>query len=202
MDESTLPGYDPPASHVEGVDTPGRVADAARRAVALLDEAERPVVLVGNGVRLSGDRAGMRALIERLGVPVLTTWPAHDMVPDDHPLMAGRPGPLAPRGANFTLQNADWLLAIGARLDLVVTGYAPANFARAAKKIMVDIDAAELRKMSGTIDVPVCADAKDFIAAMTREPGAMKARDRRAWQARCAVAEIPRSSAQFRIAEA
>ena len=107
-------------------------------------------MLIGNGVRLGGARAEMRALIERLGVPVLTTWPAHDMVPDDHPLMVGRPGPLAPRGANFTLQNSDWLLALGARLDLVVTGYAPQNFARAAKKIMVDIDAAELRKMGGT----------------------------------------------------
>jgi acetolactate synthase I/II/III large subunit len=185
IDESMLVGYDPPESRVESADTPGRVAEAARRAIALLDEAERPVVLIGNGVRLSGARAEMRALIERLGVPVLTTWPAQDMVPDDHPLMAGRPGPLAPRGANFTLQNADWLLSIGARLDLVVTGYAPSNFARAAKKIMVDIDAAELRKMGGTIDVPVCADARAFIAALTRELGTMKARDRRAWQERC-----------------
>ena len=90
------------------------------------------------------------------------------MVPDDHPLMVGRPGPLAPRGANFTLQNADWLLALGARLDLVVTGYAPRHFARAAKKIMVDIDRAELRKMGGAIDVPVCADARTFIDEMLR----------------------------------
>jgi acetolactate synthase-1/2/3 large subunit len=185
IDESQLPGYHPPAADLGDVDPPDRVAAAARRAVELLNNAERPVVLIGNGVRLAGARSRMRALIERLGVPVLTTWPAHDMVPDDHPLMAGRPGPLAPRGANFTLQNADWLLAIGARLDLVVTGYAPANFARAAKKIMVDIDAAELGKMGGTIDVPVCADAGEFIAAMTRELGAARTRDRAAWQTRC-----------------
>jgi acetolactate synthase-1/2/3 large subunit len=126
----------------------------------------------------------MRALVERLGVPVLTTWPAHDMVPDDHPLMVGRPGPLAPRGANFTLQNSDWLLALGARLDLVVTGYSPQNFARAAKKIMVDIDAAELRKMRGTIDVPVHADVKDFVVELMRQLGRVQPRDRSAWNAR------------------
>ena len=98
--------------------------------------------------------------------------------------MVGRPGPLAPRGANFTLQNSDWLLALGARLDLVVTGYAPHNFARAAKKIMVDIDGAELRKMDGAIDVPVHADVKDFIVEMTRQLGGVKPRDRSGWNAR------------------
>src|ERR1019366_513968 len=147
--------------------------------------AERPVVLIGNGVRLAGARTEMRALVERLGLPVLTTWPAHDMVPDDHPLMIGRPGPVAPRGANFALQNSDWMLALGARLDLVVTGYAPVNFARAARKIMVDLDAAELRKMKDTVAVTVCADVRDFIAEMTRQAGDVKKRDRSAWDARC-----------------
>jgi acetolactate synthase-1/2/3 large subunit len=185
IDESHLEGWDPPSAAAAGVDASDRIVEAARRAIALLNEAERPVVLIGNGVRLAGARAAMRELIERLGVPVLTTWPAQDMVPDDHRLMAGRPGPLAPRGANFTLQNADWLLSIGARLDLVLTGYAPASFARAATKIMVDIDAAELRKMSGTIQIPVCADAKDFIAAMTDQLGSMQPRERQDWHARC-----------------
>jgi acetolactate synthase-1/2/3 large subunit len=106
------------------------------------------------------------------------------MVPDDHPLMVGRPGPLAPRGANFTLQNADWLLSLGARLDLVVTGYAPQLFARAAKKIMVDVDAAELRKMGGTIDEAVCADVKTFIVEMLRQIDRVKPRDRSAWDRR------------------
>src|SRR6185436_15656372 len=139
----------------------------------------------GNGVRLAGARAPMRALVERLQLPVLTTWQAHDMVPDDHPLMIGRPGPLAPRGANFALQNSDWLLALGARLDLVVTGYAPKNFARAAKKIVVDVDAAELKKLDGAIELGVHADVRDFIVEMTRQLDAVRPRDRSAWKARC-----------------
>jgi len=184
IDETAMRAYDPAEDAIPGLASGADIAAAATRAIDLLNSAERPVVLIGNGVRLGGARAEMRALIERLGVPVLTTWPAHDLVPDDHPLMVGRPGPLAPRGANFTLQNSDWLLALGARLDLVVTGYSPQNFARAAKKIMVDIDAAELRKMRGTIDVPVHADVKDVIGELTRQLGRVQARDRSAWNAR------------------
>jgi acetolactate synthase I/II/III large subunit len=184
IDEASMRAYDSAEDAIPGVASPRDLAGAARRTIDLLNAAERPVVLVGNGVRLAGARAEMRTLIERLGVPVLTTWPAHDMVPDDHPLMVGRPGPLAPRGANFTLQNSDWLLALGARLDLVVTGYAPKNFARAARKIVVDIDAAELRKLEGAIEIGVHADAKAFIAEMTRQLGAVEPRDRSAWSAR------------------
>ena len=184
IDEASLVAFNPAEDIAREAAPATEIVAAARRAIELLNEAERPVVLIGNGVRLGGARADMRVLIERLGLPVLTTWPAQDLVPDDHPLMVGRPGPLAPRGANFTLQNSDWLLALGARLDLVVTGYAPHNFARAAKKIMVDIDRAELRKMDGAIDLPVRADVKDFIPEMTRQLASVAPRDRSGWSTR------------------
>ena len=184
IDAATLRGYDPAREPDPCRAGPEEIAVAVTRTIDLLNAAERPAVFIGNGVRLAGARAEMRRLIERLGLPVLTTWPAHDMVPDDHPLMVGRPGPLAPRGANFTLQNADWLLSIGARLDLVVTGYAPQNFARAAKKIMIDIDAAELRKMGDTVHVPLCADAKAFILEMLNQLDRVTPRDRSAWDRR------------------
>jgi acetolactate synthase-1/2/3 large subunit len=184
IDESSLRGFTPADEPIRDLAATDGIAAAAGRAIDLLNGADRPVVLIGNGVRLGGARAEMRRLIERLGLPVLTTWPAHDMVPDDHPLMVGRPGPLAPRGANFTLQNADWLLALGARLDLVVTGYSPQNFARAAKKIMVDVDPAELRKMGDTVHVPVCADVQTFILEMIRQADRIKLRDRSGWDRR------------------
>ncbi len=185
IDETALRAFDPRETAVTGLALPAEISAAVARTIELLNSAERPVVFIGNGVRLGHARAEMRALIERLGLPVLTTWPAHDMVPDDHPLMIGRPGPVAPRGANFALQNSDWLLSLGARLDLVVTGYSPQNFARAAKKIMVDLDAAELRKMGDTVHVPVCADVRAFIAEMTRQLDTVKVRDRAAWKRRC-----------------
>lgn len=184
IDESALRGFDPADDPALGPASADQIAAAVSRTIELLNSAQRPAILIGNGVRLGGARADMRDLVERLGLPVLTTWPAHDMVPDDHPLMVGRPGPLAPRGANFTLQNADWLLTLGARLDLVVTGYAPQHFARAARKIMVDIDEAELRKMQGVVDLPVHADVKHFVDEMLRQLGAVRRRDRSGWNAR------------------
>jgi acetolactate synthase I/II/III large subunit len=183
VDEGSLHGFEP-TNEIFGVASQSEIRAAVRTTIDLLNTAERPVVLIGNGVRLGGARGSMRGLIDRLGLPVLTTWPAHDMVPDDHPLMVGRPGPLAARGANFTLQNSDFLLSIGCRLDLVVTGYSPKNFARAAKKVMVDIDEAELRKMQGTIDVPVCASTGDFIDEFLRQLDVVQWRDRSAWDHR------------------
>lgn len=185
IEEHALRAFVPDPDPAAALATGAHLASAVRRTIELLNAAERPVVLIGNGVRLGNARREMRALIERLRLPVLTTWPAHDMVPDDHPLMMGRPGPVAPRGANFTLQNADFVLALGARLDLVVTGYAPQHFARAAQKVMVDIDAAELRKMAGTVQLPVCADVRAFISEFDRQANAVLDRDRGSWDARC-----------------
>ncbi|MFI5309844.1 MAG: thiamine pyrophosphate-binding protein [Gemmatimonadales bacterium] len=185
IDEGALRAFDPAALTPTGLAEPGDLTASVRRTIEWLNASERPVLLIGNGVRLGHARAGMRELVERLALPVLTTWPAHDMVPDDHPLMKGRPGPVAPRGANFALQNSDWMLALGARLDLVVTGYAPQNFARAARKIMVDLDAAELTKMKDTVALPVRADVGSFIAEMSRQIGDVEKRDRSGWDARC-----------------
>ncbi len=186
IDESSLRGFTPPAESAEGRTPHGEIVASVTRTLDALERSERPVVLVGNGVRLGGARAAMRALIERLGVPVLTTWLAHDLVPDDHPLMMGRPGPVAPRGANFTLQNSDWLLTLGVRLGTVVTGYSAQNYARAAFKTMVDIDPAEVRKLGATIQEPVCADVGEYIAEMHRQLDAREAiAPRRAWHDRC-----------------
>ena len=185
IDESALRPFTPAILGQSEIIAHHELAAAVGRTITLLNAAERPVLFIGNGVRLANARAEMRTLVERLGIPVLTTWPAHDMVPDDHPLMIGRPGPVAPRGANFALQNSDFLLSLGARLDLVVTGYAPQNFARAAQKVMVDIDAAELRKMNGTIQLPVCADAKAYILELLRQLGDVRPRNRASWDARC-----------------
>jgi acetolactate synthase-1/2/3 large subunit len=185
IDDAKLPGFTPPAQVHEGLVSASELAAHVATIKGWLESAERPVLFIGNGVRLANARAELRALIAQLGIPVLTTWPAHDMVPDDHPLMIGRPGPVAPRGANFALQNADLVIAIGARLDLVVTGYAPQHFARAAKKVMVDVDPTELAKLGANVALPICADAKTFIDALSAATTALAPRDRSAWYARC-----------------
>jgi acetolactate synthase-1/2/3 large subunit len=146
--------------------TPQGVEEAARAAIDLLMRAERPVILAGNGVRLAGALDDFSALIERLSIPALLTWKAIDFVAEDHPLYCGRPGGTGQRGANFTQQNADFLLVIGARLDAGQTAYSHANFARAARKVMVDIDPAEIDKMQTPIEVRAPFDARQFLRAM------------------------------------
>jgi acetolactate synthase-1/2/3 large subunit len=187
-DPATLRGFDPlelssgDSSRLTAAELDERVGAL----IADLNRAERPIVLIGNGVRLSRAEAEMERLLRSLDVPVEVTWLAVDLVPDDHPLCVGRPGTLAQRGANFAVQNCDFLLAIGCRLDRVVTGYAPERFARNACKVMVDIDPAELQKMDGTVRYPLCADAGDFMRAMLARTGDIQKRNRTAWKQRCA----------------
>ncbi len=153
--------------------------------IEMINSSERPILLAGNGIRLAGGQEHFLQLADRLGIPVLTTWLAIDFMPDSHKFFAGRPGSVAPRGANFALQNADLLLSIGARLDLVVTGYDQEKFARGARKIMVDIDRAEIEKMKMHIDVPICGDAKVFIESLLQQNAKIKEKDRSAWISRC-----------------
>ena len=151
-----------------------------------LNKAERPLLLIGNGIRLSRAEEELEKLLRLLDIPAETTWLAIDMMADDDPLFVGRPGTLAQRGANFAVQNCDFLLSIGARLDRVVTGYSPEGFARGACKVMVDIDPTELQKMAGTVHFPVCADAGDFMRAMIAETSNIQTKDRTPWKRRCA----------------
>ncbi|MDF2775711.1 MAG: hypothetical protein K0S86_5212, partial [Geminicoccaceae bacterium] len=165
IEPDELRGFDPVAEGLEPPPVPELDA-SVDRLVALLRDSERPVLLVGNGVRLAGAADRFVTLAERLGIPVLTTWLGLDLIGDDHPLHFGRPGGIAPRGANFTLQNADCLVIIGARLDMALTAYAHERLARGATKVMVDIDPAEIAKMKTTIHLPIVADAAAVIDRM------------------------------------
>jgi len=139
------------------------LSDKASQVLKLLLKSERPVVLVGNGVRLAGAMDDTLTLLEQFGFPVLTTWKMIDFLPEDHVLFCGRPGAVGQRGANFVQQNADCLLILGARLDFGQVAYNQENFAPHAQKIMVDIDAAEIQKLGDAIDVPIHADAGKFV---------------------------------------
>ncbi|MFC2038930.1 thiamine pyrophosphate-binding protein [Chloroflexota bacterium] len=183
FDETELKGFDP------GEIAPPYKLDSLKQQVSevikLINDSERPVILVGNGVRLAKALDDFQKLIEVLQIPVLTTWKAIDFLPEEHQLFIGRPGAIGQRGANFAQQNSDCILVLGARLDLGQTGYDHGNFARAAQKIMVDIDAAEIKKMDMKIDVPVCADAGDFIRELFRQKSTIAVKDRSDWWIRC-----------------
>ncbi len=153
--------------------------------VELLNQSERPVILAGNGIRLAKALDDFLQLIGILKIPVLTTWKAIDFIPELHALYAGRPGAIGQRGANFAQQNSDLFLSIGARLDFGQTGYNHKNFARCAKKVMVDVDSSEISKMMTPIEVPIAADAKAFICEFLRQIQREHGKDRSSWLARC-----------------
>ncbi len=179
-----LDGFTPPAAPDSGPVSalPALVA----KTIELFNGAERPFVLLGNGIRLASALPEIREVLEVLKVPFGLTWPAIDFFPDDHPLLVGRPGSMAPRGANFAMQNADLLLTVGARLDLIFTAFAPERLARGARKVMVDIDPAEIAKLKPYLDVDVCADAGDFLRELLRQKRNLRLRDLAPWIARCA----------------
>ena len=151
-----------------------------------LNQAERPLLFAGNGIRLARAECEFEQLRKLLRIPTAATWCAADLVPSDDPLYVGRPGSVASRGANFALQNSDFLLAIGVRLDFAITGYAPQNLARGAYKAAVDIDQAELKKLDPHLQQPIQADAKKFLAELLARKGSIRQRDHSVWDARCA----------------
>ena len=124
---------------------------------------KRPVILAGNGIRLSGAKEEFISFIEKYNIPVVNTYLAADLLPTDHPLNIGRVGIKGNRAANFALQNSDLLITIGTRLGIPVTGYIYENFAREAKIVVVDIDENEHKKDTIKIDQFIHADAKYFL---------------------------------------
>jgi acetolactate synthase-1/2/3 large subunit len=184
IDESDLPAFD--AREIPPAFDASALPEKVRETIEALNRSERPLIFVGNGVRLARADGDFRKLFALLGIPVEATWCAADIISSEDPLFVGRPGSLASRGANFALQNCDFLLSVGARLDFAITGYAPDKFARAAHKVMVDIDPAEIAKLAPYIQTPVCADAGAFLREMLHQAGSIQAKDRASWNERCA----------------
>ena len=175
VDPDALTDFDPasdPDTAGEAVNNAaelGALSGAALEAEvsAMLAEfcaAERPVVFVGAGPRLSGTHEAFLACIERLGAPVVTGWNAHDALPNAHPLYVGRPGSVGDRGGNFAVQSADYVLVLGSRLNIRQISYNFEAFARNARVAMVDIDSAELAKPTLRLHRPIHANLRDFFA--------------------------------------
>lgn len=131
---------------------------------ARLLRSDRPLILGGGGVRLAGVTDRVQRLIEALGVPMVTAW-THDLIASDHPLFAGRPGTIGTRSGNFCLQNADFVLVLGSRLNIRQTSYNFDSFAGNAWVAQVDIDGAELTKPTVQPDLGIEADLGDFLDA-------------------------------------
>ena len=128
-----------------------------------LKNAQRPVIIVGNGVRLSDAISNLKDLVDNLNVPIVTAISGIDLIPTNHRLFFGRPGILGERAANFIVQNSDLIIVLGTRLNLRHLSFNWEYFAREAKKIMVDVDENELNKKTFIPDIKIKADVKQFL---------------------------------------
>ena len=133
-----------------------------RNLLTKLRGAERPLFVIGNGVRVSKTSDYVRELISTLNVPVALTWPTADFLPFAHALNVGRFGNVAKRHSNILIQKADVVIVLGSRLDPILTAYDIDKFAKNADVSVVDVDQAELKKLPERFN-KIHADLKFFI---------------------------------------
>ncbi len=166
IETEELDGYD---AAEDDAKLPPKITDNTVKAVLeKIRNAKRPVLYAGYGIRLSKGYQEFRKVIEKLNIPIVTYWNAVDLIEDEHPLYCGRGGNMGDRPGNWAVQNADLICAIGTRISIRQVGYNWKTWARAAEVIMVDIDQAELKKPTLHVDLPIWADAKDFLTCMNR----------------------------------
>lgn len=157
IDPKLLEKFEPP------MEVKSELSNECNEILKKISKAQRPVVLAGGGVRLSGAHSDFINLVEKLGVPVVTGWNAHDVIWDSHPLYCGRPGTVGNREGNFTVQNSDLLLILGSRLNIRQISYKWESFARHAFKIWIDIDEIELQKETVKAEMKICANLADIL---------------------------------------
>lgn len=142
--------------------TPG-ISQIVKKIVGLINNSQRPVLILGHGIRLAGATGLVPQLINKLKMPVLLPYNGLDLVEEKNPYLQGKFGPMGSRKGNFALQNSDLVLSIGASLNLTSIGFDLEGFAPKAKIVGINIDEAELKKPSLRMDLPIVCDAKIFI---------------------------------------
>lgn len=165
IDENKMPKYSPGTDAVTIDDS--LVQDQVANVMELLQKAKRPVFLAGQGIRIAGAQDTFLRVAERLQIPVVSSFSGVDLIPSDHPLFMGRIGSVGTRCGNFTLQNADLLISVGSRNNIRQVSYNWKSFAREAVKVVVDIDAAELKKPTVIPDLAIQADAGEFLSKLS-----------------------------------
>lgn len=146
-----------------------QLKETCKEIVERIKTAQRPVLMVGSGVRIADAREQMLQFAECTGIPVVTAWNAHDLIWDEHPNYVGRPGTIGNRSGNFAVQNSDLLIIVGSRLNIRQVSYNWNSFARFAYKVWVDVDPLELQKPTVTPNLPVVADARAFFETMNSQ---------------------------------
>ncbi|MGM9552421.1 MAG: thiamine pyrophosphate-binding protein, partial [Clostridia bacterium] len=183
IETDSLKGYDP---SFDDINLPPAVSDdMIDKIIEKISKAKRPVLHAGYGIRLSGGYEMFRKVLTKLNIPVVTYWNAVDLIEDDNPLYCGRAGNMGDRAGNWAIQNADLVLAVGTRISIRQVGYNWKTWARCAEVIMVDIDKAEMKKPTLHVDMPIWADAKDFLNRLYEKLDCTTLYNDRSWLDTC-----------------
>jgi acetolactate synthase-1/2/3 large subunit len=148
--------------------TPEASDEQIMKIVELLRSANRPVLNLGNGIRIADAKAELDIALDLLGIPAVTGFNSIDVIETEHPLYVGRAGLIGDRPGNWAVQNSDLLLSIGSRLSARQVGYDVKKWARESFVIMVDIDDAELKKPTIHVELPVHSDVRDFLNKLNK----------------------------------
>ena len=169
IDERKLRSFNPKELRSPYETDKPKLKKIVKKTLEKIANSERPVIYAGNGIRLAGVAEEFLALVEKLKIPVVTSYVGYDLIPSSHPYFFCLSHVLGQRAANFIVQNSDVFLSMGARLDILTVGFTYKAYARNSYKIMVDVDKKEINKPILSIDLAVNYDAKDFILEMLRQ---------------------------------
>jgi acetolactate synthase-1/2/3 large subunit len=182
IDESALEGFLPEASTSTDPDwLQARVTEV----LDAIRAAKRPVLIAGNGIRLSRSQQLLRKFLECMAIPVLLPITAKDVLEEDHPMQMGIFGTAGQRRANFTVQNSDLVLSLASGFNCQKVGFNFAGFAPKARKIVVEIDAGQLYHQVIKPDLPIQCDVHAFLAEALRQLGSERYRPSEKWLAAC-----------------
>lgn len=179
IDLDTLEGYVAEPANENRCKT-----ESMEKVITLINEAKRPIIITGNGLLYCKEK--FYELAEYLQIPIIPSWKFADLIANDHPLFVGKCGTLGERTANFAMQNADLIISLGCRLDYSITSYDRTNWATKAKKVIVEIDKNEIKKLQVPVDVPIVCDVKDFITKLLQQKNRIALKDISAWKERIA----------------
>jgi len=167
------------------IDNATAIKKSVNSTIQLLQKAQRPVLILGYGIRLSKAIDLIDAFIKKVNAPILVHYNGMDLIEENHPLLIGTFGPVGQRRGNFALQNSDLLLSVGAGLSIAAIGFDFKNFAPKAKKVVINIDKGELTKPTFKIDVPILADAKDFVHEFLQQTKGISFHSSNKWYEAC-----------------
>lgn len=174
IDPASLAGFSPEEIKNDADITP---------IIEALSRAERPVFIAGNG--LARCKKEFAELCRKLSVPLIPSWKAMDYISNDDDLYAGRSGGMGDRHGNLTMQNADLIISFACRLDFSITGFDRTAWAPNAKKIVIDIDTAEINKLRNAGDiVPIVADVATVVKKLLLENNKIKTKNLDGWKRR------------------